>query len=96
MNEEPFPAHIARVRDVILATFDVSPQEAQERAYGLAVLAEGWGGESALERDWTYTVKKSLGESLRWRSDAEREAFYSQRQQIVSSYERYIQQNKRA
>ena len=96
MNEEPSPSHVARVRDVILATFDVSPQEAQEQAFGLAALAEGWGGAGAQQHDWAYTVKKRLGESFRWRSDAERTAFYSERQQIVSSYERYIQQNKRA
>lgn len=96
MNQEPSPAHVTRVRDVILATFVVSPQEAEEQAYGLAALAEGWGGEGAEQHDWAYTVKKRLGESLRWRSEAERTAFYSERQQIVRSYESYIQHNKRA
>jgi hypothetical protein len=96
MNEDPSPLHVAQVRNVILATFDISPEEAQEQAYGLAVLAEGWGGEGAQQHDWAYTVKKRLGESLRWRSDAERAAFYSEREQIVRSYERHIQQNKRA
>lgn len=80
---------------MILATFDVSPQEAQEHAYGLAALAEGWGGTNAQQHDWASTVKKRLGESLPWRSDTERTAFYAERQQIVRSYERYIQQNKR-
>ncbi|MEA3210617.1 MAG: hypothetical protein QOE70_3674 [Chthoniobacter sp.] len=96
MNEEPSPEHVARVRNLILATFDVSPQTADEQAHGLAALAEGWGGEGAQQHDWAYTVKKRLGESLRWRSEAERAAFYSERQQIVRSYEHYIQQNKRA
>jgi hypothetical protein len=96
MNEGTSPSLVAQVRDVILAAFDVSSEQAQEYAYGLATLAEGWGGEGMQRLDWPYTVKKCLGEFLRWRSDAERTAFYAERQRTVSSYERYIQQNKRA
>ena len=65
MNEEPSPSHVARVRDAILATFDVSPQEAQEQAYGLAALAEGWGGAEAQQHDWAYTIKKRLGKVVK-------------------------------
>ena len=95
MNEAPSPSLVAQVRDVIFATFDVSFEQAQEHAHGLAALAEGWGGESVQRLDWPYAVKKRLGESLRWRSDADRAAFYSEREQVVSSYQRYIQQNRR-
>lgn len=95
MKETSSSSLVAQIRDVILATFNVSFEQAQEHAQGLAALAEGWGSESAQQVDWPYTVRKRLGESLRWRSDAERSAFYAKRQQTISSYERYIQQNKR-
>jgi len=96
MNESPSPELVAQVREIIVATFDVSAQDAQEQAYGLAALAEGWGDGDAQQLDWVYTVKKRLGATLRWRSDKERAAFSSERDLIVSAYERYIQQNKRA
>lgn len=95
MNEGPSPSLVARIRDVILATFDVSAKEAQEQACGLAVLAEGWGNQSVKQLDWAYTVRKRLGETFKWRSDAERQKFESERKLISNSYERYIQQNKK-
>ena len=97
MNEGQTPALVAQVREIILATFDVSEAVAQEHACGLALLAEGWGDpRNAHQQNWGDTVRKRMGETFPWRSDTERKAFYSDRDATVRSYERYIQQNKRA
>jgi hypothetical protein len=97
MNEGPTPSLVARIRGVILATFDVAEGVAQGHASGLVLLAEGWGDpDTAQLLDWDYIVKKRLGASLPWRSDIERKAFCSERDLIIRSYEHYIQQNKRA
>ena len=64
---------------------------------GLALLAEEWGDPSnAHQLNWDYIVKKRLGETFPWRSETERKAFYSERNLVILSYERYIQQNKRS
>ena len=95
MKEETSASLVARVRDIILATFDVSTEQAQEQAYGLATLAEGWGGPDVQRLDWTHAVKKHLGETFRWRSAADRKLFYSERDLVVRSYDRYIHDNRR-
>lgn len=50
MNEGPSGSLVGRVQ-AIIETFDVSTEQAQEQAYGLAALAEGWGGECAQHHD---------------------------------------------
>jgi|tagenome__1003787_1003787.scaffolds.fasta_scaffold17223853_2 hypothetical protein len=80
-----------------METFDVSEQEARDRAAGLVLLAEGWGSpEIAPHLEWEYLVKKDFGDKLRWRSEAERERFAREHQQNYDAYEAYIQRGKRA
>jgi|GEM_PF-4118236 len=95
MNESPSPSLVHHVKDMMLATFDITTEDAYNRAYVLAATAEGWGGEGKLHLDWARIVKKELGKSHPWRSEDERQSFYATRDAVVQSYERLIQQNKR-
>lgn len=86
-----------RVKTLILATFDVLEEEAQEHAARMAALAEGWGSlEKAEALDWSYRVKKDLGHKLRWRSESEREAFRRYEQEQYKAYEILIRRPPRA
>jgi hypothetical protein len=97
VSDIPSPPLVAEVQELILKTFDVSEQEAHDRASGLVLLAEGWGSpELAPGLDWAYKVKKRLGAELRWRSDAEREKFRMDQEQRHRDYEAYIQRGKRS
>ena len=97
MSTFPTPSLVARIQTIILATFDVSEQDAQTYAGTFAMLAEDWGSpEKAAQLDWHYRVKKDLGEKLRWRSDAEREAFRAAQQQWYRDYDAIIHTKRRA
>lgn len=96
MSEFPSPPLVAEIQGLILKTFDVSKQEAHHHALGLAASAEGKGGtESAARLDWSYRVKKDLGEKLRWRSEADRKSFRSDQEQSHRAYDAYIQNKRR-
>ena len=85
------------VEGLILQTFDVSKPEAHDYASGLAALAEGWGtSKTAVQVEWSYRIKKDLGEKLRWRSEEEREKFRREQQERFKSYEAHIKTKHRA
>src|SRR5262245_54468580 len=97
MSDSPLSTIVSHVEGLILRTFLVSKEEARERASGLVEVAEGKGGlEAARSLNWSYRVKKDLGDKFKWRSEAEREEFACDRQSSVDAYEEYIRQNKRA
>lgn len=80
-----------RVQRIITDTFETSHQEAMEHARHLAALAEGWAhGESVGTLDWPYRVKKYLGDTLKWRSETEREDFKAEQKRRFATYEGYI------
>jgi hypothetical protein len=97
MSIFPITPLVGRVKTLILATFDVPEQQADDYAAELAALAEGWGSpESAQALDWGYRIKKDLGEKLRWRSDAERDAFRQQQEERYNAYDFLIRRPPRA
>ena len=62
----------AEVQTIILATFNVSEEEATVQAERLAGLAVGWSGEEgAAQIAWVHLVKKDLGERFPWKSEAD-------------------------
>jgi hypothetical protein len=86
---------VARVQREILETFDVSEQEAYQRAYELVALAEGWGTpESVPSLDWSYRVRKDLGMELKWRSENDRAGFERLRKLRTDAYEVYIERRE--
>ncbi len=97
MSDNPSPSLVALIQGLILRTFDVSKEEAHDYASGLAALAEGWGTpETAMQLEWSYRVKKDLGEKLRWRSDEEHEKFLGDQEKRFSAYEAQIRAKHRA
>ena len=75
MSIFPTSPLVRRVQGLIVDTFDVSPEQAHDIAAEMVSLAEGWGSpESAAQLDWSYRIKKDLGQKLRWKSEAERTA----------------------
>ena len=92
----PSPALVSLVRSLILEFFDLTDQEAHGRAFELAALAEGWGEpETAKELDWSAIVRKQLGATERWRSEAMRQRFLKNRQEVIKAYQAYISNQKR-
>ncbi|MCC6354232.1 MAG: hypothetical protein IT577_10120 [Verrucomicrobiae bacterium] len=85
----------SRVRDIILATFDTSDQEALDHAIALVNLSEGWGGQGAANLDWVYRVKKELGKKMKWRSDVDRHEFESDTRLRHDRYEDLVRKQKR-
>ena len=56
-------------------------------------LAEGWGSpETAAKMDWSYRIKKDLGETkkLRWRSEDERTLFETGERQKYAEWDAII------
>jgi hypothetical protein len=93
----PITPLVRRVQGLILATFDVPEQTAQDHAAELVSLAEGWGSpESAAQLDWSYRIKKDLGEKLPWKSDAERQTFYREQEDRYRAYDFIIRRPPRA
>ncbi len=97
MSIFPITPLVRRVQGLILATFDVSEQVAQDHAAELVALAEGWGSpEKAAQLDWSYRIKKDLGERLSWKSDAERETFRREQEEHYKAYDLLIRRPNRA
>ena len=98
VNEEimsifPITPLVRQVQTLITATFEVSEEDAQEYAAELVTLAEGWGSpEAAAKLDWSYRIKKDLGETgkLKWRSDDERKQFEVCQRQKYNAYDEII------
>ena len=92
---ETTSALVSRVQLLIVETFDVSEREAHDLAMGLVSLAEGWGTlQSATQLDWSFRVKKDLGKKLRWRSEAERGRFESDKKKTFEGYDAFIRNQK--
>jgi hypothetical protein len=97
MSTFPTSALVSRVQLLIIETFDVSEHEARNLAGGLVSLAEGWGSpEAAAQLDWTYRVKKDLGEKLRWRSEDERTRFETSEKQKYAAWDAFISGRRHA
>ena len=74
----PITPLVRKVQSLMLETFEVSDEVALDIAAEMVSLAEGWGGkELAGNLDWSYRIKKDLGETkrLKWRSEKQREEF---------------------
>jgi hypothetical protein len=98
MNIFPSSALVSKVQGLILETFEVSPEQAHSIAAELVSLAEAWGSPEVAEKlDWSYRVKKDLGESgkLRWRSEEERERFLTAERQKYAAWDRFIRTKNR-
>ena len=99
MSIFPITPLVRDVQKLIVQTFDVSEQQAQEYAAEMVSLAEGWGSpETALNLDWSYRIKKDLGETkkLRWRSDEERARFEATERQKYAAWDAFINTKHRA
>jgi hypothetical protein len=99
MSIFPITPLVRDVQKLIVQTFDVSEQTAQEYAAELIALAEGWGSqETALNLDWSYRIKKDLGETkkLRWRSKEERVKFETAERQKYADWNAFINTKNRA
>ncbi len=97
MSIFPITPLVRRVQRLIMETFDVTEEAAQDEAAGLVSLAEGWGSpESAAQLDWSYRIKKDLGERFRWKSNAEREAFQRYQEERYRAYDFLIRRPPRA
>ena len=99
MSIFPITPLVRRVQQLIVETFDVSDDQAQEYAAGMVSLAEGWGSpETAAGLDWEYRVRKDLNETgkLRWRSEAEREKFEALQKQKYKEWDEFIRTKFRA
>jgi hypothetical protein len=90
MSIFPITPLVHQVQGLILQTFAVSDQVAEDCAAELVALAEGWGSpESAARLDWTYRVKKDCGVDRKfpWRSEEERLSFEAAEKQKHQAYE---------
>ena len=93
MSIFPITPLVRQVQSMIVQTFDVSDQAAEDYAAEMVALAEGWGSpESAAQLDWSYRIKKDLGETkkLRWRSEDERVRFETAEKQKYQAYDAFI------
>jgi hypothetical protein len=93
MSIFPITPLVRQVQSLIFGTFDISEPEAQEYAAELVALAEGWGSpEAAAKLDWSYRIKKDLGEAkkLRWRSEEDRKEFEAYLKQKYDAYDAII------
>jgi hypothetical protein len=89
----PITPLVLKVRDLILETFDVSNEMAENYAAEMVALAEGWGSSESAERlDWPYRIRKDLGETkkLKWRSEEERAKFESVQKQNYAAWDALI------
>lgn len=77
VSASPTASIITRFREIILATFDVTGQEAQQHAYVLAALSEGVASEFVRQHDLSAIVKVRLGGLLPWRDPSERDRFHA-------------------
>jgi len=93
----PITPLVREVQTLIFQTFDVSEQAAQDYAAELVALAEGWGSpENAAQLDWSYRIRKDLGETkqLQWRSDQERARFEAAENQKYADWDAFIRSRR--
>ena len=97
MSIFPITPLVRQVQKMMLATFEISEQAAEDHAAELVAVAEGWGTpEAAEQKDWEYFINKRLSEAkYKWRSDADRERFEAEQKLIHESYESEIGKKKR-
>lgn len=99
MSIFPITPLVRQVQGLILETFVVSEQQAEEFAAEMVSFAEGWGSpETAATLDWSYRIRKDLGETrkLPWRSQAEREKFEAAENQKYREWDVIIASKYRA
>ncbi len=97
MSIFPITPLVRKVQGLILATFEISEQVAQDYAAELVALAEDWGSpEKAAQLDWSYRIKKDLGEKFPWKSNAEREVFRREPEDRYKAYDFLIRRPDRA
>jgi len=97
MSIFPITPLVGRVQRLIVQTFDVPEKDAENCAAEMVSLAEGWGSPAMAEQlDWSYRIKKDLGDRLRWKSDADREAFQKQEEEKYKAYDFLIKRPNRA
>ena len=99
MSIFPITPLVRHVQNLILQTFDVSDQQAQDYAAEMVSLAEGWGSpEIAAQTNWSYCIRKDLGETrkLKWRSEAEREQFEAEQKKKYAEWDAIIGTKPRA
>ena len=76
-----------------MRTFEITEQDALDYASETVSLAEDHGGpEKAAQLDWSYRVKKDLGEArkLKWLSEAEQKEFESAQRQKYDDLDAFI------
>ncbi len=89
----PITPLVRQVQRLIIETFDVSEQMAEDYAAEMVALAEGWGSKEVAERlDWQYRIRKDLGEAkkLKWRSEEERIRFETEQKQKYAALDAFI------
>jgi hypothetical protein len=89
----PITPLVRHVQRLILDTFDVSEQQAEDYAAELVSLAGGWGSpETAANLDWPYRIRKDLGETrkVKWRSEDERAKFEAEQRQKYDAWNALI------
>lgn len=99
MSIFPTSPLVRQVQGLILETFAVAENVAHDHAAELVALAEGWGNpEAAAQLDWSYRIRKDLGETgkLRWRSQEERLRFETAERQKYEAWDAFIRSGKRA
>jgi hypothetical protein len=97
MSIFPITPLVRRVQGLILQTFDISEQAAEDYAAEMVALAEGWGSpEKAAWLDWSYRIRKDLGEGkkLRWRFEDERAEFEAAEREKYAAWEVLISRRK--
>src|SRR5471032_208547 len=93
MSIFPITPLVRQVQRLVIETFDVSEQAATDYAAEMVSLAEGWGSpEAATQLDWSYRIKKDLGETkkLKWRSEDERTRFETAEKQKYAAWDAFI------
>jgi hypothetical protein len=99
MSLFPITPLVCSVQKMIVLTFDISEQEAQEYAAEMVALAEGWGSsDTVLSLDWSYRIKKDLGETkkLKWRSNEEHIKFEATERLKYAAWDAFINTKHRA
>ena len=99
MSIFPIIPLVREVQRLIVETFDVSEQEAQDYAAELVALAEGWGSkEMSSKLDWSYRIRKDFGETnrLKWRSEDERKKFEATERQKYGAWDAFIRRRRQA
>lgn len=99
MSIFPITPLVRQVQHLIVQTFDVSEQQAEEYAAEMVSLAEGWGSPETAERiNWDYRIRKDLGETrgLPWRSQAERKKFEESENRKYRELDAFINSKYRA